>query len=764
MLDYTSIFHTVPFKAKQLTRNEDGTKTNPGFPESWEQYASKQNTNNTPILGAIARTDFIGIDIDQTPLFNQAIALDPDCEYIAKSDLKGGHMLYKYTKEVHDRLRVIAKDAKKAQLDIQLGNKLIYLATPGNKTKTLLTDPLVALPQREVPEQLLAMIEAHVFRYLLSQPHLQLGASAQDTQYSSQYLENSTLGYLLDDPIASNTPQILDRVVPSSLQPKHPQDIEPGNGTEWMTSVRFRLAQDPSVSVDAFTKTMLYLNTLWDDPMPDARVLSDVKYDTTNKINSLTGEQLWQYNPDWANQGFTYADRYGDSIELMYDPAQALFLEYNANTNSHTIYHKQTDAVNSIISKSKTRVTIKGHQLLAKAEPVSIVNVPGLRPGKITAKREMTQFNKHYPTDGVLILSDLKTVKNPRHPEALLAYFEHLIVDPDNRKRFLQFIARKHRTYEHSELMFVLAGVPGAGKSLLVNEVLAYFAGPERMQDVDLDKLQNQFNSWKNSTDYVVIEEAGEGESKSRQALLVKELKTMTGKPTVNVTYKGKETGGRERHYMTPIVNTNMTTKLVTDSSRNDRRLVLFKCPNKMRDWAGDMSDFIAKMRAELPHFAHYLKSLEPITSNEYLDNEPWKNADYYEYIEVTQSPVDKMVEALDDKDLDKLMEVLVDDLAINPEQIDSMFSLSTGDEARALLYNTGRTRELSIFSLVDMADQTTRVSIDDLKQKTRRLSKKVIHRRAKQNYNMNVVAVPGIYKPLTHAPIDDITDEEVTL
>jgi len=124
MPNYTDIFFTVPLTAQTLERKPDGKKTDPGFPQKgWLQYTTTRNTQNTPLLCAIARHDFIGIDVDNTDLFEQLLTADNySADYIAKSDLKGGHILYAYNDEDAQELTQIRKWAKRAHIDIQLDN------------------------------------------------------------------------------------------------------------------------------------------------------------------------------------------------------------------------------------------------------------------------------------------------------------------------------------------------------------------------------------------------------------------------------------------------------------------------------------------------------------------------------------------------------------------------------------------------------------------------------------------------------------------
>jgi len=763
-IDYTKIFHTVPMSSQTLRRNSDGTKTNPGFPDNWIQYQSKRNTQNTPVLGAIAREDFIGIDIDNSPLFKQALLADNDtAEYVAESDLKGGHLLYSFHKEDYDQLKKISKEAKKANIDIQVDNKLIYLATPANKTKTLLTPPLEQLPSTRIPKAVIDLIYAHTLRVLLDNPHLQLNLSTlSNDEYNPNLMSNSTLGYLLEQ--EQYIEDMIEDIIPRKLEARHPRDVKQGEGTDWMNSVRFKLAQDPSVSEDNFKKFMLYLNSLWEDPMPESRVISDCNYDIKTRLNSVTGDILWTYNPEWKQEGYTYPNRHNVMMEVMYDSEQSLFIEHNRTTDAVNLFHTQTEMTNRILSYSRDRIKVKGEVILKKADSVQLVNTPEEFRGKTQLPNKEIIFNQFQPSEGVKILNGTLAVKDPRYPGTILKFLENLIVDPDNRLRLMKFLAHKHRTYEHSELYFVFAGVGGAGKGLFTTLILPYFAGPSRMQDADLEKLTNSFNIWMGETDYIVLDEVGEGASKKEQEKLVGTLKNITGKPTFSPSRKGKDiTGENKRHYMTPIITTNMNTKLITDMSKNDRRLVLFRCPNKLSKITDDTREFVEKMKYELPHFANYIKTLPQISHTEYRDNGPWKNEDYEEYIQITISPMDKIVEAIEDKNLTALIEVFTEDLSISKHDLDSMFKPSKfREEGRMLVYNTTSTQDLNLRSLVDIAGDIPGLDPVEIKTKLRKLKNKVSYLHDGKLYNLQVVQIPGDYRPMNG--VDEISMDSVDL
>lgn len=761
-VDYTKIFHTVPFSAPDLHRLPTGEKSNPGYPDNWIQYQSKRNTKNTPVLGAIAREDFIGIDIDNTEVFNQALEADNDtAEYVARSDKKGGHLLYAYNVEDAMQLQMISSLAKKANIDIQMKNKLIYLATPANKTKTLLTEPLTELPKSRIPKAVLSLIYMHTFKHVLQSTEGQASIVKRDfAEYNPDIMANSTLGYLVNvDKLKALSPkelaQALDKILPSKLDYRHPKDVPPGEGTAFMTSIRFKLAQDPSISETQFKEFMCFLDSLWQDPMGEARVLADCAYDIKTRLNPVTSKVLWAYNEDWQKEGFIYESLYGDIVEVMYDSDKALYIEHNRTTNTVHIHDKLQSITNSILVNSKQRLKVVGEKLLRKTESVQTIETPTELPGKVARAQERPLFNLYVPSEGTQILSGQVVVKNPRIPENILKFLEHLIPDEGNRKRLCQFLVHKHTTYEHSDLYFVFAGVGGAGKNIFIEHIMGYFSGTQRMAKANLDLLMNNFNKWMVRTDYVIVDEAGEGASKASQEKLVAELKKITGSPLITVTQKGKDTGVPQRHYMTPILNTNMATKLITDISQNDRRLVLFKCPTKLSATFPNTDKFFSDMIEELPHFAHWLRSLEPIPTQVYKDNGAWKNKDYEDYIRNTINPIDKIVEAVETNNLDLMMEVLTDDIGATKQSIDSMFSLSK-EGARMVLYHTSSSRESGLSSLYDIAESSNVLSSVEIKTKLSKYKVRTSHKMDHGIYNINVIEFKDRYIPLTEvAPIE---------
>lgn len=766
MTNYTSIFHTVPLGGTEMYRGADGKKYGQTFPkDGWTSYITTRNTDNTPLLAAIALKDFIGLDFDTDEAFNTALMIDPDCAYIAKSDSKGGHLLYRYPSE-DEEINPIFKTSKKVRgvLDLQVGNTLIFLATPANRTKTLLTPELTSLEElSSIPIGMQLFVENIILRY-------QNDNIMYETPRTFNINEDSTLGYVLEkvQPDDKYNVDIFKLLTPKKYKPNclHPNDIPDGEGTDYLQSIRTRLALDASISDVVFKNVMHYINNQWDNPMPPSRIESDCDYQMTKA--TIDGNKAWIYDPEWAKKGLIVKDKYLSAIEFFFDSSSSKFLEFNRTTKDIIIHSNTSNAKNSFVSKRKNQISV--NEMIAKAIDIDIVNDPTRDSYLLESKAPYKpNFNTFVPAMGTMILRDPQLVTNPRYPKHIMDFLRNLIPNKNRLEWLLRFMKHKHKTYDYSPIYLVFAGVGGAGKGVFVSLILKYFSGLERIQDIDLDKLQNNFNAWKASTDYAHLDEAGEGFSKREAAQIVAELKKLTGSPTVSITYKGKDVSGKDnvRHYITPILNTNINVKVITDLPKNDRRFVFIKCPNKMAK-VSDNNDglMVQQMKDELPHFAHFLATqVEDIDQRTYTSNESQKDEDYFEFMRQTVDPLHLLVEAAEEGNIDRFIHILQEEFFISNGNISKLFDSKINQlEGRCILYNTPATSTMNVISLYDIAMESEQLDALQIKKLLGHLKKASTYRSdsgaiSKYSY----IGFSSKYNPMDgKESIDDISDVEL--
>lgn len=799
MIDYTKIFHTVPIKSDIMTRSSNGAKVDSKgktiqfLGGGWKQYQDTRNTNNTPLLGAIAGKDFIGIDIDTDAVFNHVIALLDSLQimptYIAKSLpaslKKGGHILFKYTKHDYEQLIQIRKYLKKhVHIDIQMDALLIYLATPANKTKELVTEPITDINDLiPIPEELLIYLQGLATKYIIADMN-KMKDSTPTTITTGSITNRQTdyYGYILDND--ELTPDIVARLTPKRDYPEvvTMDDITHGNGTDWMLQVRKKLQTDKSVSAEVMTKTMLYLNSLWSEPMPISRVEQDIARD----INSPD----FVYSSTWKTDNLILTTDMKHTIEVLFNPYDASYLLFNRTLQEVTKYLTYTMV--SDVLMSLTGRKLPKDIILKRATKVNVVTTPLHEPFIQQPKAEgLPLFNNFIPSEGLLILREPEKVTNYRTPYVILDFLTNLIPDKATRDKFIAYIATKYSTYDYSPLYFVMAGVGGAGKGLLVHEILTYLSSEQRVHSVDFKALTNNFNSFMASIDWLELEEAGEGYTHKENEKLVGTLKRITGNANISIERKGKD-AVTQRHFITPIISTNLNTKLITDTVTNDRRLVLLRCPNKLTELlpytvkcdncvngikSGSKCSkcgsvvidstrmFIHYMRKELPLFASYLGrqyKTSPLPSSDYLDNATWKGVDYADYVEDTLTEHEKLYQAAESRDLSKFIDILLEN-RVPKDQIDMLFNpISNHEHASIVLYNTASTDELGYLSLEDIyLDSNTLLGNPRTDYKRVKYSK--TERKNFKVYKLQTIVFKDTYTPIGDIQPISTTNDQVT-
>lgn len=716
-MSYTNIFYTVPLVSKTMIRTSTGTKvdenSNPiKFPPTWRNFISTRNATNTPLLASIAKEDFIGIDIDCTMLFNTIIELLKDSNiyptYIAlslpTSLNKGGHILFRYDKTTAKHLTPLVKYLKKLKIDVQMRDKLIYMATEANKTKELITPLITSLDALiPLPKELLSYL------VLLALPLIETTTNSTNSTNSTNIANMASsysldyFGFILKEELH---PSLVYRLTPRKDFPtiRDMNEIQDGEGTEWLLQVRKKLQADITVSTEMFIKAINYLNSLWNIPMSQARVDSDIHRDITSSD--------FKYDANYTKNSIVLTTKtYKETVEAYYIPATAEYLYYNRTTGEshrYSTFSKLQDTILTLVGKKVAKEVF-----LQKAIPINLKNTPLLPPYFSNAidpdsNSTLATYNQYKPSEGTMILKDTTMIKSYNEPTTILAFMRNLIPHTNNRMRFMQYIAYKHTTYDYSPIYFVMAGVGGAGKGILVNTILKYFAGVDRLYSATTDSMQGNFNSFLDGTDWLELDEATEGSTQKENAKLVKELKRITGNETISIERKGVDQL-KVRHFVTPIITTNMSAKLITDTVANDRRLVFLKCPNKMReilplnDDITTERDIIVNIVKELPHFAYYLANVIPkLAFNDYTSNQNWKSQDYYDYIDTSMSEHDKLCNAVSERNTDKIVSILIDNDVPKKTINDLMLPLSSGEQ-RVLLYNTSSTTIMGRKSLEDV-------------------------------------------------------------
>jgi len=789
-MNYTNIFYTVPITNHDtMVRNNEGVKVDllgqPIKLPRWTQYQEHRNTSNTPLLGAIARKDFIGIDIDNLQSYNvfkaivDSLPIPLQPTYMAESlptQTKGGHFLFSYDLHTYKTLKEVSKYLKKhCNVDIQIDMKLIYLATKANQTKELLTPPLNTI-------QDLTPMHSTLLSYLLGLAYPYKVTEMEHSGSTSRAIVNPTskntdyYGHILDK--LQGTEAIISILTPKSTYPKitHPNQVKQGSGTDWLLQIRRKLQMDVSVSDKVFQETLLYINSLWDSPMPTERIISDCKYDIHH--------QDWVYDSNWKARGlllYTRGTNY--TLEILYEPSQDTYIVFNRTTQHASYYRTFASARDAI--RSQTLKTLTKEITLAKATPCHTIDTPleepFLQPYSLDkagmSPLGLDVFNLFKPTEGLQIVRDPSSLKEPREPKLILDFLANLFPAEHNKHRFLQYLAHKYSTYDYSPLYYVMAGVGGAGKGVLVNTILKYLSGEDRIKSIGLEQLIGKFNSYQLATDWLELEEAGEGYTHKENEKLVGALKKLTGNKYIQVERKGVDQQEKHRQFLTPIISTNLNTKLITDTVSNDRRLVLLKCPNKMLNMLPyespiygtitSTTKFLEAMEEELPHFAHYLGTMQkedPIPHTDYMDNTIWKDDDYMEYINDSLDEYNKLLNGVEECNIRSVVDALIES-GVPYSTIDELFSVSTPRVAQFIAYRSPYSMEHRILTLEDIVDATPKLR-GIVRKDFKRLKSYVLLRYGEASGKVHMIRFGGFYNRLEKdsIPVQPIEGETIAL
>lgn len=737
----TALFYTIPYPIKFMQRNKDGVKVDENGNEithpRWSKYVDTRNRKEVPVLGAIAKNDFIGIDIDNNDLFNEFMTLVlphlPSNAYITTSlpleANKGGHLLVKYSKELYDILKPMRAILKNNySIDIQMDNALIYLATEGNRTKQLMaiengklvpitaTEWLTTIdhkdPLPELPKVGLMFLQSLVSDYLIKNPikirvkskvGLEVDEEVYNVEFLGLYLEQLNYTDILNYE-AVRKKAMLGAILQKLTPKKNFPDIEEieqldGIATQWLLEVRRKLACDPSISEDLFHDTIKFIHYARNTTrMTLEKVESDIERDLQS--------DFWVYDPDWKDKGLLLTDKYNNIYEVLFCLNDASYILFNRTDSSSTRYPSYQAIADVMLSLNGFKAT-RG-SVLRKAESVTLLNDPKLPPF-FSIKKDKAKgnnapvFNMFQPSEGLRIVRDPKLLTKYTKPILILDFLKSLIPDDMLRNMLLGYIKHKILTLDYSALYFVLSGVGGAGKGIFVNTILSYVFGEDRIVGVEYQDLVNKFNAPLEGKFILELDEPN-GLTYIETEKMIAKLKKLTGAEHYSIEQKGRDPF-KVPNYITPIITTNNRDRFHTGDASNDRRTVIIVTPNKLKEMfpyryrGNDITDtttFVYALTEELPSFARYLGETNfNFDIKAYNDNELWQNDDYKEYIETTSTDYDKIITAFANNDL----KGLVDTLDADSVQLDSLCNVIKG-KTRVIVSAPPKIEETSVLTL----------------------------------------------------------------
>ena len=221
--------------------------------------------------------------------------------------------------------------------------------------------------------------------------------------------------------------------------------------------------------------------------------------------------------------------------------------------------------------------------------------------------------------------------------------------DGDVVRHLINWIATIVQTRGRTQTMWVMHGVPGTGKGVLVHEILAPILGPEYVQVKALSAIEEEFNAYMEKCVILMIDESKRTQIQNQEKVMAK-LKQACTDPVVPIR-KMRADPYMAKNYMNIIVASNYPDPISIEAG--DRRInVANYQPNRLVLSAED----IKQLRSEVPEFAAILLKVN-------IDIEqaktPLQNEARAKLMNLTQTSLDCVFGAIREGDL----QFFIDDL-----------------------------------------------------------------------------------------------------
>lgn len=608
-------WHTVPMTGG-LRRLENGKKTLPELEYDWRRkYTLEKNTKATRLAGAItgACSGILAIDCDNQATVDLFRKLEPNANFYFTSLGKptgGCTFIFKFTERLADNFKLVTEDIA---LDFYANSGFVYLPGEDNYTKES-WDGVTELPElQELSENTIIMLAAFKAR-----------VEAPKTDGTRKIMVSNRLAPMLEvmiknkkyDPILFKilTPKAF-RDLPSYVTKGHlhPNDVPQGRGSEYLSKVSAILGADISVSVELYTNTMLFINSLWDQPMEKSKIMSTIITPMVDERSSIDGLPIWQYDAHWDKMGFIATSINGDYIESFYDDVKSGYYLVNYTFPYIKVYNDKRPiltTLKTILGRNITETMYDASKQIVRTRVEPTTDFGHIEGSDI--------FNLFRQTP------ELSIINNPgpyalsyKRPNNLIKFFETLIPDDYTRKYTLSFLRTKLTTFKYSPIILYFIGKPGSGKDTLVR-LLSIILGTDYIAKPDTKVFLEQYNGWMMDKLIVQLDEYGNKlvRYSDKQEVLGK-LKTYTGSDEMQIRAM-RQDGFNYKHSITFIVTANSNPLPIEN---DDRRVLFIETPNKLEtaDWVKDLGG-VSKaqdlFKAEMLDFCYYLatevRNLQP--------------------------------------------------------------------------------------------------------------------------------------------------------
>jgi Family of unknown function (DUF5906) len=243
---------------------------------------------------------------------------------------------------------------------------------------------------------------------------------------------------------------------------------------------------------------------------------------------------------------------------------------------------------------------------------------------------------------------------------------------------FLNWLATAFQLRRANGTAWILQGVPGTGKGILVNQVIKIIFGATNYTARRMEELEDKFNGYLENCLIVYVDEVHVGVSK-RADMIMANLKNQITEPRITIRNM-RQTAYERPNYLNWIFSSNMTTPIQLD--RDDRRFNVGAYQNEpLRSVFPDTSVLVHDLALELADFGSYLAGYK-------IDVEatrvPIRNDARQDLIDNSKTSLDVVGDAMLKGDMATLATFI-------SVETDDMMAMK-GDQYRALLQDLVKT------------------------------------------------------------------------
>jgi hypothetical protein len=267
-------------------------------------------------------------------------------------------------------------------------------------------------------------------------------------------------------------------------------------------------------------------------------------------------------------------------------------------------------------------------------------------------------------------------------PPTIFRVIQHVVsADPEVVTAFINWLAFALQKRRATTTAWMLQGVPGTGKGILVNHILKPLFGATNFTARRMEELEDKFNGYMENCLLCYIDEVHVGVSK-RADIIMANLKNQITEPSITIRNM-RQMAYEAINFLNWIMSSNMTTPIELD--KEDRRFNVGVYQEKpLREIFPDTIALLLKIQAELPQFGFYLRHY---AVDEAQVRIPVKNEARQTLIDNSLSSLDIVGDAILKGDLETLASYITDFNSSSP------IAQTLGESYKDLIHNIAKTQ-----------------------------------------------------------------------